>query len=267
MTEQRINFCGTIYTMEKLAEEYCEGNLQTAEAIAEKLVNQGRATWVDASQHKKEDKQLLKALVQETIVEQANLYDAYDEQSKQFNRNQSREGRLTYKGIRLDFPHLAKAQEFQNYVVNNFGLETRIVIENNKCVLEVFNLTDKELNGINRVYKSDNAIQAVVGGVDKAASGATKAVDYAAKKVVAPTVQVGAKAGVSILKTLAVTGAKATGTVVTALAFGTKQCVQEISTDPDVVRATRELLEVKDGAMRGVKGLSGNRASGISIIE
>lgn len=263
--DRKLNFCGQMFTVEQFAKEFSEGNETQAEKVIEVLIAQGRANWVEMNPRQKEDRVMMKALVQQTIEQQADLHDHYDNLQKEYKRNQAREGRLTYEEIELDFAHLGKAQEFQLYVANVLALESEIALKGNVCTLRVFDCTDKELNAMSLKYKTENTIGAVVGGVDKVASGATKAVDYTAKQVIAPTVQVGAKAGVSILKTLAVTGVKATGTIVSALASGTKQCVSEIQTDPDVLRASRDLLGVKDSAMRAVRSHSTSVGNGIRV--
>lgn len=267
MDNRKLNFCGDIYTVEKFAKEFAESNEETALIVIEKLIKQGRANWVDTSQTKKQDKALLKTLVQEAIQEQAEVYDNYDRQALEFKHQQQRANRLTYKGIELDFAHLGKAQEFELWIVQELNLETEVAMKNGHAVLRVFNLTDKDMNAINLRYKADKGIQTVVGSVDTVAKNATKAVDYTATKVLAPTVQVGARAGVSILKTLAVTGAKTTGTLISALTNGTKQCVQEVRTDADVVRATRDILDAKDSTMRMIRNHTGSAASGVRIID
>lgn len=263
--EAKLNFCGQMFTLEQFANEFAEGDINKASQTIEILIAQGRANWVEHDPKARENKEFMRALVQQTIVEQADLHDQYDVLQREHEREKKRAGRLTYPEIELDFAHLGKAQEFQLYVANVLALESEIAIRGSQCVLKVFNCTDKELNAMSLKYKTENAINSVVGGVDKVATGATKAVDYTAKQVIAPTVQVGAKAGVSILKTLAVTGVKATGTIVSALAAGTKQCVSEIQTDPDVLRASRDLLGVKDATMRAVRSHSTATGNGIRI--
>lgn len=265
--ERKLNFCGQMYTFEKFAQEYCDGDFEQAEAVIITLIKQGRANWVEHDPRAKENKALMKALVQQTIEEQADVHDQYDELQKEFARNLQREGRLTYPKIELDFAHLGKAQEFQLYVANELRLESEIALRGTKCTLIVFEPTDKEYNAMVRKYKTESAINTAITGVDKVATGATKTVDYTATKIIAPTVQVGAKAGVSILKTLAVTGAKTTGTLISALANGSKQCVKEIQTDPDVLRASRDLLQTKDSIARGIRAHSTSTGNGIRIVE
>lgn len=265
--ERKLNFCGKMYTFEDFTATYCNGDSKQAQSIVEVLIKQGKANWVEPDPLAKENKKLMQALVQQAIENQAETFDQYDELQKEYDQGKKREGRLTYPKIELDFPHLGKAQEFQLYVAEELRLETEIVLRNNLCVLVVLNPTDKEYNAIIRRYKTENAINTAVDSVDKVATGATKAVDYTATKIVAPTVQVGAKASVSILKTLAVTGAKATGTIVSALASGTKQCVKEIQTDPDVLRASRDLLHTKDSIARGIRSHSTATGNGIRIVE
>ena len=255
--DAKLNFCGQLYTLEAFANEFSNGDAVQASKVIEVLIGQGRANWVQSTQTAKQDKQLMKALVQQAIGNEADKHDKYDQMQKQYNREVKRENRLTYDEVEFDFAHLGKAEEFEAHVINNMGLESEIALRSGKAVVRVYNLTDQDLNSLSRKYNTEKAINGVVGGVDKVASSATKAVDYTAKQVIAPTVQVGAKAGVSILKTVAVTGFKTAGTLVSAIASGTKQCASEISTDADVLRASRDLLDVKDSAMRAVKSRTG----------
>lgn len=252
---------GKVYTVQQFADKFSQGDLSVAELAISQLEAKGDIIWLDLKDPTEEYERKIfeSATKEQSLVMQANLHDTYNEQAKAFERQQKRENRAVYKGYFLLFPDLGKAQEFELWVNQDLRLETEISLKSGQPKLNIYNLTDAELNLINRKYKAESTIQKAVGTVDKIASGATGAVDYTATKVVAPIVQVGAKAGVSILGTVAKTGAKTLGTLVTAVALGSRQCVKEIKTDEDVLKASRELINTKDS----IKHSLANRTSSI----
>lgn len=264
-----IKFCNKNYTEEDFINEFFDGDYTVGTKAINALLSQGKAVKVEESMRTKESRSILKALEEDGLKDMADVHDLYDEMEKDFNKEKQRAGRMTYPKIELDFGNVVRAQEFEEFVKTEMRLETKLVIQGKAIILEVMNPTDSEYNTIVLRYKADNTVKKVLSVVDKTATGATDAVNYASTKVLVPTVQVGAKAGASILKTLFSTTAKATGTVISALAQGTKDCYKEVTTDADVLRAGRDLLEVKNTATRSVKSMSSNMGggSGIRVTE
>ncbi len=256
----RILYCKKIYTAEDFAAAFTDEDIDVALHTMNCLISQGRAKLVDTERSSKEKKGIDRAEKQNSLVEQAELYDQYDDQMKTYALQKNRENRGIYESVELDFPHLGKAQEFQGYVIDEYRLDTEVILKGDCVTLKIYNIADNEWIRLEKKYALENKIGKAVSSVDTVATKTTGAVDYTARKVIAPTVQVGAKAGVSILKTLAITTAKATGTIVSAVTAGSKQCVQEIRTDSDVLKATRDLVSVKDATMRTVRSYGNNTA-------
>lgn len=262
-----IRFSGKRYSVAEFAEHFHIDSELEALNTMQVLVNKGQASLeVNTS---KEQKAFERVATEENWVANANQHDLYEEAAKDFAAQQKRDGRATYARIELDYPNLLKAQEHQALFMKQLRLspdQVEISIRVNLVMIVLKDVTDAEVNYVNRVYKSDKAIGAALGFVESGMGKATGAIDYAATKVAAPMVQIGARAGVSVLKSLASTLAKVSSSTIVAVSQGTKAAAKDIKNDADVLRAGRELLEVKDAAMRTMnKG--GATASGMRMFQ
>lgn len=264
-----VNYVRRRYTMPEFALAFTNGNLETAIAAAQQLCNTGRLT-VERSTSK-EQRGFEQTARELDWKASANQHDAFEEQHKDFLAHQRRDGRATYAKVEFDYPNLLKAQEHQNLFHKDLRLtpeQSEIRMPAGQVVLVFYDITDAELNSITRIYKADKMVGSVVNAMDTGAHKVTGVVNYAATKVAAPVAQVGVRAGVSILKTIGTTMAKVTGGLITASVQGAKQAAHEIKHDPEVLRAGRELLEVKDSAMRAVSTRSnGTGGGGIRITQ
>lgn len=247
--QRKLKIGKSILTVEEFKEKYAsELDDVTVEETLNVLESKGNIVWMDQIDPavQQVEKILNKSEKEISIVNAANQADEFDQQAKEFKLDKKRANQLKHKGYYWMFGNIQQARIFEEYVANNLGLQTEISFVLGQPKLTVYNITDKEIGELDRKYKLESGIQTAVNVVDKTATTATKAVDYTAQKVIAPVVQVGAKAGVSILGTVAKTGAKSLGTIISAIATGSKQCVKEIKHDDDVLRAGRELINVKD---------------------
>lgn len=264
-----FTFCNRRYDMQLFADTFCGGDLDQALATVQQLCDTGRAS-IERNTSK-EQRAFERTASEVEWKAQANQHDQFEEQHKDFIADKKREGRATYAEIKLDYPNLLKAQEHQNLFLRDLRIaptNTKIEIAGGLVHLKFFNVTDAELNYMKRLYQTDRVIGGVINAVDSGAQKVTGVVDYAANKIAAPTAQVVTRAGVSILKTVGKTMAKVTSGLVTASIQGTKQAAHEIRNDAEVLRAGRELLEVKDAATRLVANHSrGGGGGGITITQ
>lgn len=262
-----IRFHGKRYTIPELNAAFNIGSDLDALATAQVLVNKGNAQ-LEVNKTK-EQKTFEKVATEENWVANANQHDLYVEAGKDFAADQKREGRARYDNIEIDYPHLLKAQEHQDLFIKQLRLrpdQIEIRVKTNLVTMVIFDITDAELNYISRTYKADKAIGSALGFMESGVGKATGAIDYAATKVAAPVVQIGARAGVSVLKSIATTLAKVSSSAVVAVSQGAKTAAHEIKTDPDVLRGGRELLQVKDAAMRTMNR-GGSSAAGIRVNQ
>ena len=260
-----IDFHGKHYTADQFAIEYCGGDITKAIPAMQVLVNKGQAKIYERKT--KEQKVFEKVDREETWSEKADTHDMLEEGIKDFRAQQKRENKALYKQVEFDFPNILTAQMFQQTMVKELRLqETEISLRGAAVVVVFRNVTDSELNFMNRTYKTDKVVASAVNVVDTAARRTTDATHYAATKVIAPVVQVGARAGASIFKTILTTGAKVAGSLVTATTQGVKNAAHEIKHDPDVLRAGRELIDVKDAALRTTRNM-GSGTGAARIID
>lgn len=261
-----ITFYGQTYTVQQFADAYSEGDVTNAIGAMTILLNNGRAKLYEGTQSK-EAKAFQKTYSEQSVKDSAYEHEMYEEMNKDYRAEQRREGKLVYPCVEYEFAYPLKAQEFEHYVKTQLRIaDTEVSTRNGKCSLKVYNVTDAEVNAMSRQYKADKVTQAAVGVVDTTVRRTTDAVHYGATRVVSPIIQVGAKAGASIFKTLLTTTAKTAGTLVSATTQGVKSATYEIKHDPDVLKGTRDILEAGDSIRRKVNmGQSGG--GGITIHQ
>jgi hypothetical protein len=261
-----IQFNGKRYSMVDFAEEFAGGDLEVAIGSAGVLVHKGKARLID--QRTKEQKVFDKVDGELSITEAANKHDAFVEKNKDYQVQKKREGRATYPCVEYDFGNDLYANEFAEFAAKEVRVDVdniEIAMKSGYVIVRVFNVTDRDMNILNTKYKADKATRAAIGLVDSTAQKATDLVHYGATKVAAPMIQVGARAGASIFKTILTTAAKTASTLVTAGTQGVKAAAHEIRNDEDVLRAGRELIEVKDAAARKINGFG--TTSGGRIVQ
>lgn len=260
-----IRFAGKRWTVEELAIEYGISDPTIALATIQILVNKGEARVEENLT--KEQKIFQSVAAQENWVANAKQHDLYEEAVLDHRANEKREGRATYPSIEVDYPNLLKAQEQQAYFIKNLRLnpaQIEISIRVNLVVMILKDITDAEYNFVNRTYKADKMIGTTLGFMEGGVNKVTGGIDYASTRIAAPIVQIGARAGVSVFKTIATTLAKVTSSTITAASQGAKTAAHEIRHDADILRAGREIIEAKDGIKRSFnKG--GSTAGGIRI--
>lgn len=265
--KDRLNFKGSILTFEQFTEKYANGNQNEATAIVETLIRKGNIKLVDKASSK-QDLAIKQADKEEIIRLMADEIDAQEEQRKDFKADIKRQDRLTYQEAEIQYPNQFKAAEAELYFKEKLRLkETEIRVRNGICYLVVKNVTDAELNYINRVYTADNVIKAGVDLANKGAESMVGAVDYTAKKIVTPVVEIGAKTSMGLLRALTGTLVKTGATIVNAGSQSIKQTARDIQLDPDIIRARRELTNTKDDLKRTIVNKSSGRSSGIRVIQ
>jgi hypothetical protein len=253
-----IKFNGRNYSIDSFAKQYNSGDTEAAKKALTVLVEQGRAAIQEFKT--KEQKKMEAALKEEELKSTVESFEHFEEQAKDFTAEKKREGCLRYGAVEYDFPHILKAQEFQEAMEAELRIQDSEIIMRKTCVVVVFkDITDVEKAYIDKRYNIENAVDKAVGVVDKVATTATDAVHFTAVKVASPIAKVGFKAGANILKTTLTAIAKTAGTAVTATSQGIKSAAHEISHDPDVLKAGKELYDTKDAIAKKIVGGNGSK--------
>lgn len=267
---KKYHLFGRIVTVQQFINENADAlanaDDQKIQATIDVLVRKGHMKEVDT--RTKDEKKMMKAAQEELIRAAASGVEQQGEDLKDYKAELKRENRLSYEEIELDFPNATYAMQFEEFCKSTLRIkETEIRLRNGMAILAVKNITDAELNAINRKYTADKVVSSTVGVMDKTAEGLTKAVDYAAKNVLTPVTSIAAKSGMSILKSLAGTVARTGATLVTAGSKGLRDTIHDIKNDPEILRANRDLIDAKDTIRRTVVGASAGTNSGIRVIR
>jgi hypothetical protein len=264
----KIKFNGNTYTLEQFAMKFCSGDIDVATGVLKVYVKKGTATILD--ERNKDEKVMDNIASEEAIRYMAESIENEEEASKDFKKSQKDTGKLRYAEINVAYPTYMKASDAERYFIEALRLknQTEVTSRGGAVALKFYNITDSDLTFINRVYTRDKVVDGTMGAVNKVAEKTTDAVDYTAKRVLAPTAQIVTKAGVSIIKTIFGTVAKTGAVLTSATTNGVKDTYHDIKNDPDMIKASRDLIEVKDAARRGIsKSFGGSNNSGITIVQ
>lgn len=255
---------GQKFTVEEFAIQELEGDIQLAIATIEVLISRGEAEVLGARKSKTTQK-IEKALKEKESLNKAD-YVRHEEEKQKDNRAQTKkEGRLLHEQIIVDYNAVKQAKEHKALFEENLRLDgiQLVMNDDDSYSLVIPNVSDKDVDYISRTLKADSIVGGAVKGIDMGITGATKAVDYTAKKVLSPTIAIATKGVVSIGRTLFSTVAKAGGTMISAGAEGGRRTASELSQDDDIIKAKQELINAKNGIRRGFNSTVGGSSSRI----
>lgn len=244
--EKRFKFKGAEYTFDTFTKQHAGGDESVSEAMLAVLESKSMIVFIDSEIKTKQDLAVEKALKELGIVQAGDEIDAIKENNKDYEHYKKSENRLKYEQAEYDFADIYKAQEFELYAQKETRLSTSIMTKNNIHTVFVYELTDMDLTKLNRKYKLENTVDKTIDVSTDVAMMASKGVDYASKKVLAPVVQVVARSGASILKTSLSALVKTGSTLISSTYQGVKEASHEISNDAQFKIASRDLVHLKD---------------------
>jgi len=253
LLETKFLFLGQVTTLQEFADEYCDGEVNTAREAIKILIKKGKIEFTEKSS--KQENVLMNVAKEEMLADIVNQFEEDDETKDKFTKDQKRENRSKYASIELPFATVTDAQATENYIKDKFYLQTEIKVVGRQYILIVYDITDAEVNAIGRKFQLENLIDGTVNLVNKGVGGVAGAVDFTASRVLVPTLKVGANAGVAVAKTAVNTVAKTGSMLLTSIIKGTKQAKKELSSDREVLSAVNELVETKDAIARQMNSL------------
>lgn len=259
-----FDYMGVHYTVESFAEQYSIA-LDQAHQVIEILVQQGKIVF--GTKQEIADKDVLKALKQAGIF--SNAQDVLDDESSDLNyrKQKARVGRHVYGQVEFEFGNMKDLKAFKQSVMNLRLESEKVVDDERECfILRVFDLSDKELTNLSRIYKTNNFVKTAVTKTNNAFDGALKATDYTAKNVLVPVTKIGISGMLNIGKSLVGTVAKVGSIAVTETMRTTRDTVNTIKEDDAMLVARAELNRTKNEISHKIntrKGISGG--NGIKI--
>lgn len=264
--ETKLNIKGKTYTMENFAEKYSIATMDEALHIAQVLVKQGKASVVKNISEKEE--LISEALQRETLNSIVDAIDKEEEEHKVFKREQAKED-VDLINISLNFATSHEAFEAESWI-NDLGIEdTEISMKKGVVTVIVRGITPAEYGKISRKYQTEKAIKTTVDTASKAMQSTVGAVNFTATKVVAPVAKIAGEAGLNLGKGLVHTGVKVGAGLVNSGSKAIRDTKVALETDPEMLRAGRELREAKDAMLSFFKSKvnKSKSRSGISILD
>lgn len=218
-------------------------------AGARLLLKRGQVTIVDRTS--KEEQQLESAFQEEAFQQVVYNLDAEQEAHRQAKRQQALNNTDSLR-ITLAFITSLDSAKFANWLSTQGITEVSEIRKNGAIKLLIEDITPQEYTKIANKYKAENAITAGVQATSKLVNGTTNAVNYGLTEVVAPTAKIVGEAGMNLGKGLFHTGVKTLAGLVNSGAKAVSDTKVALATDPDCLRATRQLQEAKNTMKRGV---------------
>lgn len=248
--EMLIIVKGNAYSLQEYADEYHNGNIQLGIESFELLEKKGSARTIEVEKNKTE-KSIEKAYKEKGVTALAEYIESEEDIALDKKAERKRDGRLVYESIEIPFNNIIEATQYETQFKKALRLkDTEVRSRNGNIELVLYNITDADYNYVSRVYSRDKAINNTVGFVDKGLTGVTDAVDYTAKNIIAPVTKVTTKGVASLFKTVASTVARTGATIVTSTKEGAIDTFESISTDKEVIKAGRDLIDAKDTICR-----------------
>lgn len=256
----RFTFQGGVYTVDEFSNAFLEENMKPYALQTIQLLQQRGEVQIYEQTTPAQDV-IKQAMAENMVIQAANQVDELEEMQKDARAQELREGRLTYPEIKINFNSYADAINAQRYITEQLRIQdTEIKIKGYQHTLIAYNVTDKELDKINKYYNLGRATGALISGAKTMQETTAKSVDYAIKNIVAPLTDISLKTGASLASTMATAGVRTAATAVNAVKHGMEKTAQDITNDTEVLRATRELLEAKSA----IKSFFGKKIGGVS---
>jgi hypothetical protein len=256
---------GATYTVEEFAIKLTDNDIAVARYTIDALIAKGDVVIVES---KSDEQKVIDAAAKKALVEQAaEAIDQEQEDRKDRIAEMKKQGKLTHKEVKIEYATSYQAQQAKAMYEEQLRIDVDFMVSKDVPYLVFHDITEKELDFITRTYKADKAIAATVGVVSTGAERVTKAVDYTAKKVATPILEIGARSATSILKSSFSVLAKTGATLINAGYRGVKETYEDITTDPDIIKARAEVIGTQSAIKRALNGRGTGSTSGITITD
>ncbi len=186
--------------------------------------------------------------------------------TEKYNRAKKKEGQLIFDDlIELDFPSRQAVNDMMDYC-NKRMISASAEQRDGLYVLTLENISESELAGIRRYQFLNKTGANIAKTADSVAKHTVNTVAFTAQNVVLPTARAGLTTALGVIKTVIKTGTQVGSNIITNTTSNTRTMTKELSTDHEVLKAKRDLIDAKDSIMRFFK--SGNSSSsGIRYIK
>lgn len=164
--------------------------------------------------------------------------------------------KCTYEKVTFSFRNVYEVQHFVDVVLaEGIKPENVLTTSNNKVV--VHDITQDEYNKFALYYNTSKATNAAVRSIGKTATTATNIAKYTAENVASPIIKTGIRSVGMMAKTLVHTVCKTGSAIVSTAVDTASEAIDEIKSDPEVVKATSNLYKAKNGIATKTNSFTG----------
>ena len=262
---QMVFFAGKKMTMEDFLKSY---DLQdetdnVAMIVVEKLIKKGKLRVIEPEQDAND---AFVAVAKELdLEEKLAQMEADADKAANYAAMKSKEGKLCYEEIEIDFPTRVYAQDMLAYCKKKLRLEGSIQEREGLFIVVLNDVSESDMSAIKRHNLFNKAGKMMFETTDKVAASVINTVSFASEKVVLPVTKAGISATLGLAKTLVKTTASTGSAVISGTSKNVKTMTAELACDEDVLRAKKDLTDAKDAVMRLFK--RGNKSNDIRITR
>ena len=242
--EPKFNYKGKEYTRKSFIEAQTGVTEANVDMVIANLEAAHLLYWLDRPSV---DKDLESAIKQAQVQQDAHHAEQEREAAKVYAAMNKRENVPAYKSVHFDFPTFGTAQNFKMTVESMYLKSDTIFDEAKKIyMVYVFNITEKDLDSLTRVYDSNKFIEEAARKVDKFTNHAVVTADYVSRNIVAPVSKSAFNCAVKT-GTVAVSGiARILASGVVAIAQGIQEGANAIKQDTEITAAKAQLITARN---------------------
>lgn len=264
--DTKLNINGRTISMESLIAKYGIEDMDQAIYTANLLVKQGKATIV--TKISAEQQLILDVIARDESNSIVEELDREVEENKAFKRDEAIADTDLIK-IGLNFATTPEAITAERWI-NDLGIDdTELKVKKGVITLIVNNISPKEYSKISNKYQMEKAIKTSVDVTSKVFNGTTNAINYGATEVIAPIAKIAGEAGMNLGKGVVHTGIKVGSGLINSGAKAIVDTKLALETDPEMLRAGKQLRDAKDNALSFWKSKmnKSKSRSGVNILD
>ena len=217
---------------------------EDAITLAGLMVKQGKAS---INRKLTSEQELVEEVMRrQNTVDVANDLDAEYAGNAVRNRN-IKNSDMDMLSITLDFDTSLNAMGFENWIYQAIGgdVDISLISKRGAVSLDINNISPIEYSTISRRYTADKTVDTIVRTTDKGVGMVTGAINYGATNVIAPVATMAGRGVMNIGKGLVTTLVKTGTGLFNSGATAVKETKIALDTDPEMIKAKRELCETR----------------------
>lgn len=262
-----IIFLNKKMTVTDFAERYLEegADIKKINDTIEVLIRKGQVKVPRLTQTKEE--KIMEKVAKEEIIREAGVHAyAEEEHAKDRKHDVKTQDRQHYDKMTLEFPTYKEALDFSDWVKQEVRVKALVLTDDGIYQVMCLNITDLDVKKIKNRYNLTKAGNAVNNTVIKTQETLNDTIEFTAKKVLSPLTKATTAGIFGVVKSTIGFVARTGSGVVTSGAKAMRDTAHDLTTDPEILKAAKELIDTKDSVKRTISNKTGfSGGNGITL--